>query len=136
MISLVKRPGSCLARIAVSVGTLVWSCAVLLQKDALDATQSPFYAALVKCVDGYVLGWVGLALSAFSIYRIVTVNSLKWYEQIGYAVQAFLWTYIAAGLFVDPNNLAPPSEAGGVMVVAGLGLYAFISPPRNIHGSK
>ena len=118
MLTLRKRPGSCLARLAVSLGTLTWSCVELS-----NARSDVF--------------WWGLAaLSLFSIYRIVTVSSLRGYEQIGYAAQTFLWASAAGNLLVYQDHTARPAEVGGIVVVAALAVYAFLSPPRNIHGSQ
>ena len=118
MLSLVKRPGSCLARLVVSIATLVWSCAALT-----NAHSDLFW-------------WVILILALFSICRIVTVSSLRGYEQIGYAVQTFLWVSAAGNLFVYPDHVARPPEIAGIVVVAALSIYSLIARPRNIHGSK
>lgn len=128
--------GAIVARLAVSVATIIWSVIVLLQTDAL--ARWPGASVITRYIHEDAFAWFMMVISIMAIYRIVRQSKPIKLGACIYAVMALLWAYTFASLMVAIHygeTILRPGQVSAILAVTVLALFAFISNPKSHQGS-
>jgi hypothetical protein len=131
MISPLRNPyhnsGAIVARLAVSVATLIWSVIVLLVDDALRPTS--YGDILTRYASEDMYAWAAFCAAAPSIYRIVRQSRPHPLGIVGYVMMMAGWGFVASILILSQRPIQPTSTACTLTITA-LAVYAFLANPR------
>lgn len=116
-----------LARLCVSLATLIWSAIIIVNPGALAASRAN-YVWITHYVAPQWLGWsLGTIAAGQLAWILLTLPPVR-LGALGYALLTFWWGLVFYSVSFGTPLL--PTATACVAVILLLSIYAFISNPR------
>jgi len=127
--------GAILARLSVSVATMIWCVVVLVKRDALIRWPGSNVITSFLGEDLFACGM--LVLSFIAVYRLLRQSKPVRLGVCIYCLMALLWVYTLATLVLaiyGGETALRPGQVSAILVVTVLSLFAFIVNPKSHQG--
>lgn len=122
--------GPLIAKTAVSLATVLWGAAVVLEHNPLDPAEFPLYMTMVWVMPANHWGVGAFLIGVTAFARLVMRKPPVPIGACGYFAMMMFWSYLAVTIFTLPLQLRP-AQASAVFVIGVLSIYAFLANPRH-----
>lgn len=123
-------PSVIIARLSVTIATMIWSLIVLVNADALSVTR--YGSLLVAVVPENVTAAILLAISGTLFYRIIAHSTPHVLAVAGYGALVVGWAFVYFMLFFSPGPVLPTLTAW-LTIGLGLSIYSFVATAKDAH---